>query len=152
MASEGRLSVSLVTCSFICSLSLSLLSQAALLGPPSLVSPFNISRLMFSFLSPCRRLCGSCTSSPMTCSSRLSPCRRASTSQRWSRRLWAFTCPRSCPAWSNPSCSTTTPRRREAGRQGGSEGEEEGGREGGWVRLVTWAPHPWILEMWVMVG
>lgn len=56
------------------------------------------------------RLWGSYTSSPMICSSKLSRCRRASTSQRWSQRLWTFTCPRSSRAWSSPSCSTTRPK------------------------------------------
>lgn len=58
---------------------------------------------------PCRSW-GSSTSSPTTCSSRLSRCRRASTSRRWSRRSWASMCPRSSRAWWSPSCSTTRPR------------------------------------------
>lgn len=71
------------------------------------------SPMISASLSPClviHRLWGSYTSSPMICSSKLSPCRHGSTSRRWSRRLWAFMCPRSSQAWSSPSFSTIQPR------------------------------------------
>lgn len=38
----------------------------------------------------------------MICSYKRRLCRRRSTSRRWSRKSWAFTCPRSSPVWSNP--------------------------------------------------
>lgn len=75
------------------------------------------------FFSP--RWWGNSISSPMTYLSGPSRCRQQSTSQKWSRRSWAAMCPRSCRAWSNPSCSTTHIRRREGWEEGwGDRGGE----------------------------
>lgn len=80
----------------------------------SLASPHSLTRNIFvnhsttssSHLSlspsPFLRLWGSYTSSPTICSYKRRLCRRRSTSRRWSRRSWAFTCPRSSPVSSNP--------------------------------------------------
>lgn len=67
---------------------------------------YNTFFLSVSPLPVVLRLWGSCTSSPMICLYKLSLCRHAWTSQRWSRRSWAFMCPRSSQAWSSPSSST----------------------------------------------
>lgn len=72
--------------------------------------------LKSSPLSLRRRLWGSCTSSPTICSSKPRPCTHTWTSRRWFQRSWASTCPRSSPAWSNPSFSTTQPRERRVTR------------------------------------
>lgn len=91
-------------------------------------SPFLITSLLFSLFL--LRLWGSCTSSLMICSCKLSPSRRGSTSQRWSPRLSASTCPRSSPAWSSPSFSTIRP--EKASRR------VETPREGLWFHEVKW--------------